>query len=145
MNQLELEAEMVSGGRDRAMNHINNNEDGGHGYNNPYAQAVYRRFVSPLGDLIQAYLAEVKRGVQASAKGMLRDFDPMVLSFITVRTLLGTVGTDDPRLANASASLGRLVYGEHLLSAFEGINPQLYYTLVNDFERRMTASERHRH
>lgn len=144
MNQLELEAEMVSGGRDRAMNHINNNEDGGHGYNNPYAQAVYRRFVSPLGDLIQAYLAEVKRGVQASAKGMLRDFDPMVLSFITVRTLLGTVGTDDPRLANASASLGRLVYGEHLLSAFEGINPQLYYTLVNDFERRMTASERHR-
>ena len=144
MNQLELEQEMVDGGRQRAMDHINNNEEAGRAHNNPYAQAVYRRFVVPLSELISTYLNEKKRGVQAGAKGLLRGFDPLVLSFITVRSVLDFMAYEDNRVTLAASNLGRTIYGEKLLTEFEEINSKLYYTLVNDFERRLTKSERHR-
>ena len=90
MNQLELEQTMVDGGRAKAVAHLRNNEESGRGYDNPYAQAVYRRYVVPMSEVIAGYVAEVKRGVQAAAKGLLREHDPLVLAFITVRAILGS-------------------------------------------------------
>lgn len=144
MNQLELEQMMVDGGRARAVAHLRNNEESGRGYDNPYAQAVYRRFVEPMAEVIGAYLGEVKRGVQAAAKGLLREHDPLVLSFITIRAILGSSQEERLTLVKLAENIGRTVYGETILAKFEEINPELYYTLVHDFERRMTKSERHR-
>lgn len=145
MNQSELEAQMVDGGRTRTIEHLKRNEDTGQAFNNPYAQAVYRRYVQPMAALLTAYVAERKRGVQAGAKALLREHDPLVLAFITVRHILGVVSTDERvTLARVAEAIGKTVYGESLLAQFEAINPELYYTLVHDFERRMTKSERHR-
>lgn len=144
MNQVELEQEMCDGGRARAIGMIRNNEEGGRAYNNPYAQAIYRRFVQPLADAISIYVAEKRRGVQATAKALLREHDPLVLSFITIRTILGMHCKAENKLGGAANTLGRSVYGEALLARFEQMNPALYYTLVRDFERRMTKDERHR-
>lgn len=145
LNQHELEQDMVSGGREKAMAHLQKNEDGGRAYDNPYAQAVYRRYVQPMASMLESYLAEVKRGVQASAKGLLREHDPLVLAFITIRHVLGVVSTAERvTLAKLAETIGKTVYGEAILAKFEAIEPKLYYTLVHDFERRMTKSERHR-
>lgn len=145
VTQVELERQMVSGGRDKVIGHLRRNEESGHGYDNPYAQAVYRRYVMPMAEILTEYLGEVKRGVQAQAKGKLREHDPLVLAFITVRTCLGSANMTDRMLFTTVAlQVGRLVYGETLLAKFESINPELYYTLVHDFERRMSKSERHR-
>lgn len=145
MDQVTLEQEMLDGGRERAIAGIKRNEDAGQGYNNPYAQAVYRRYVQPLADMLTAYLTTVSRGVHASGRELLRQHDPLVLSFITVRHALGVVNSDERvTLSKLAQTIGRTVYGETLLAAFEDINPELYFTLVNDFERRMTKDERHR-
>lgn len=144
MNQIELEEEMLDGGRKRALKHIENNEEAGQAYNNPYAQAVYRRFVQPLAELVEQYCTMTTRGPKARARMLIREMDPMVLAFITVRSILAGVADSENRLTALSTQLGRSVYGEHLLTVFADINPKLYYTLVNDFERRMTKSERHR-
>src|SRR6478736_1654734 len=109
MNQLELEQEMVDGGRDRARHHIERNEEQGRGHDNPYAQAVYRRYVQPLADLIQTFLSEVKRGVQSGVKPLLRDFEPLTLSYLTVRAILDSMVEEDNRLVRLSTSLGRTV------------------------------------
>lgn len=145
MNQQQLEKLMVDGGRERALGHIQRNEDKGQAYNNPYAQAVYRRYVIPMAEILTQYLGEAKRGVQAAAKGLLRDHDPYVLAFITVRQCLTTANESEQKtLASLAVDVGRTVYGETILAAFEDINPELYYTMVHDFERRMSKSERHR-
>lgn len=145
MDQYELEAEMLNGGRERAIANLRRNEDAGQAYNNPYAQAVYRRFVQPLAEMITAYVAEVRRGVHASGRELLRQHDPLVLAFITVRHTLGVVNEEERvTLTRLATVIGKTVYGETILAAFEGINPELYFTLVNDFERRMTKDERHR-
>lgn len=145
MNQIELEQEMVDGGRARALGHIKRNEDKGAGYNNPYAQAVYRRFIEPLAQLIETYINEQKGGgVLSRSKVLLKDFDPKLLAYITVRVILGEISYVDNRLTRMSMMIGSSVYSEKLLAEFEDINPELYYTLVHDFEKRLSKSERHR-
>lgn len=145
MNQIELEQEMLDGGRAKVLGAFQRNEEQGAAHNNPYAAAVYRRFVQPLADMIDAYCGEVKRGVMAVGKALLRPHDPMVLAFMTVRTVMDTTLQQKDNAPTAVARLlGQSIYGETLLAKFEQIEPELYYTLVNDFERRMTKSERHR-
>lgn len=145
MDQIALEREMIDGGRSSVIGHLRRNEDSGQAYNNPYAAAVYRRYILPMAEIITSHLAEVKRGVQAHSKGMLREHDPLVLAFITVRHCLGAVsGSERITFTSLAMAVGKTVYGESLLARFESINPELYYTLVHDFERRMTKSERHR-
>ena len=145
MDQIALEQEMVDGGRNQVIGHLRRNEDSGQAYNNPYAQAIYRRYVLPMAEILTEYLAEVKRGVQAQAKGLLREHDPLVLAFITVRHAIGAASQSERvTFASLAEQIGKTVYGETLLARFESINPELYYTLVHDFERRMSKSERHR-
>lgn len=145
MNQAELEQYMVDGGRAKVLGSFKRNEEAGTAHNNPYAAAVYRRFVLPLADVITSYVSEVRRGVQASGKALLRQHDPKVLALVTVRTLLDTTLQQTKNAPTAVAqNIGQTVYGEALLAKFEDVEPDLYYTLVNDFERRMTKSERHK-
>lgn len=143
MNQIELEQMMLDGGRARVLGHINRNEEAGAAHNNPYAHAIYRRFVQPLADLITTFTSEIKRGVQSRGKAELRAFEPEVLAYMTIRCAINSV-TEDTPLAALASELGKTVYGEKLLTQFEDINPELYYTLVHDFERRLTKSERHK-
>lgn len=143
--QAQLEQDMVDGGRAKVLGSFNRNEEAGAAHNNPYASAVYRRFVQPLADAITLYVGEVKRGVAASGKALLRKHDPMVLAFLTVRTLMDTSLQNKKNAPTAVARMiGQSIYGESLLEVFESVEPELYYTLVYDFERRMTKSERHR-
>ncbi len=145
MNQLELEQHMVDGGRAKVLGSLKRNEEAGAAHNNPYAAAVYRRFVQPLAEAISIYVGEVKRGVAASGKALMRQHDPMVLALVTVRTLLDTSMQQKKNAPTAVARMiGQTVYGEALLEKFEDVEPDLYYTLVRDFERRMTKSERHK-
>lgn len=145
MNQAEVEQLMVDGGRERALASFTRNEEKGTAHNNPYAAAVYRRFVIPLSLMIEAYTGEKKRGVAAAAKGLLRRIDSKAAAFLTVRACLdvGALDTDNPA-TSVARSIGQTIFGEVLLAAFEDIEPDLYFTLVRDFERRMTKSERHR-
>lgn len=145
MNQIEVEQLMIDGGRDRAYASFARNEEAGTAHNNPYAAAVYRRFVLPLSDAIKSYTGDTNRGVAAQAKRLLRRIDPTSAAFIAVRSCLdiAVLGTDNP-VTTVAREIGQTIYSEVLLEAFENIEPELYFTLVRDFERRLTKSERHR-
>jgi len=131
MNQADVEQLMVDGGRERALASFARNEEKGTAHNNPYASAVYRRFILPLGEMIKAYTEERKRGVAAASKGMLRRVDPVAAAFLTVRYCLdlGVLASNNPATASAR-SIGQTIYGEVLLQEFENIEPDLYFTLV---------------
>lgn len=145
MNQVELEQEMADGGRAKALSRFAINEEAHAAHSNPYAQALYRRSVVPMAEAIKLYLTTVTRGVAAKNKVLLRDEDPMVMAFIAVRGIMDACLADTAvPLGALSREIGNTVYGEVLLRHFEHINPELYFTLVKDFERRMTKSERHK-
>lgn len=163
LTQVELEKEMYAFGRARSERMMARNEEGGRANTNPYAQAIYRRFVLPLAELIREDIANKRPGRRKAHTVLLEPMDPEAVAYLAVRTTLNTMlnGADTVKarmesdredhgeFTSASARsvmtiVGRAVYHELLLSLFEAASPDLFYTLVNDLGRRMSKSERHR-
>jgi len=148
--QVELELEAYQFGKSRMMKSIQNNEEKGRAHNNPYAQAIFRRFVLPLATIIREDVEVRRVGRQQAHVVLLRPIEAEAAAFIAVRAaLVGLLaGKGDDVSDNAGRSVvtdvGRSVYHEYVLEHFAEIEPELFYHLVNDFERRMTRNERHR-
>ncbi len=156
LTQAQLEAEMYAFGQARTKRMMANNEEGGRANNNPYAAAVFRRFVLPLADIIREDVATMKPGRRKAHVALLKPLDPEGVAYLAVRNVLNEMmngqsvpGAEDGGPVQATArsvvqAIGKAVYHELMLSLFEHAEPDLFYTLVNDFGRRMSKSERHR-
>lgn len=143
LTQVELEHEMYAFGRHRTENMMQRNEEGGRADNNPYAKAIYRRFVLPLAEIIKEDLVVKRAGKRKAHAQLLAPMDPEAVAYLAVRRVLNSLMNGDECRAVTTA-VGKSVYHEHLLSLFELADPALFYTLVNDLGRRMSKSERHR-
>lgn len=157
LTQTDLELQMYAFGRSRAQRMMTSNEDGGRANNNPYAQAIYRRFVLPLSELIREDIDTKKPGRRKAHTILLEPMDAEAVAYLAVRNALnilmngdgkagdtGTIGTDAASARSVCTAVGKACYHELLLGLFEDAEPALFYTLVNDLGRRMSKSERHR-
>jgi DNA-directed RNA polymerase len=140
---------MYSGGVRRAEMSALRLEQTGKASENPYAKEVYRDFVLPVAAQITADVQAKGVGRRQAHVGLLADLDAEAVAFLAVRTTLNILMAHglDNAMCNArglSNGIGRSVYTELLLADFDKANPELYYTLARDFQRRMSKSERHR-
>jgi DNA-directed RNA polymerase len=155
LTQVELEEEMYAFGRARTERMMTRNEDGGRANNNPYASAIYRRFVLPLAEVIREDISAKKAGRRKAHTILLEPLDAEAVAYLAVRNTLNTLmfnrlsahSADEVQSSTArvvTSTVGKAVYHELLLKLFEDAAPDLFYTLVNDLGRRMSKSERHR-
>lgn len=148
--QVELELEAYQFGKARMVKTMSGNEEKGRAHNNPYAQAIYRRFVLPLAEIIREDIDAKRAGRRQAHVRLLKPIDAEAAAYIAVRSamiaLLAGKGNNAAEGAgrNVVAEVGRSVYHEYVLEHFSEIEPDLFYHLVNDFERRMSHNERHR-
>lgn len=135
------------------------NEEGGSASNNPYAKAIYKRFVLPLAEIIREDIKTKRAGRRKAHSVLLEPMDPEAVAYLAVRNTLNTMlngeasyameksrggGSVPARARTVTTTIGKAVYHELLLGLFEAASPELFYTLVNDLGRRMSKSERHR-
>jgi DNA-directed RNA polymerase len=153
LTQVELEQEMYAFGRHRSQRMMDRNEEGGRANNNPYAAAIYRRYVLPLAELIREDVQNKQPGRRKAHTILLEPMDPEAVAYLAVRNVLNTLmnGTDSDEgsfaavtARKAVTAVGKAVYHELMLGLFEQADPALFFTLVNDLGRRMSKSERHR-
>lgn len=156
---------MYAFGRGRTASRMYGNEEVGRANNNPYAQAIYRRFVLPLAGIIKEDTAGRMAGRRKAHSILLAPMDPEAVAYLAVRNVLNTLmngsaasvkstgsgsgSGDHGSFLEASArsvttAVGKAVFHELLLGLFEAADPALFYTLVNDLGRRMSKSERHK-
>jgi DNA-directed RNA polymerase len=145
MTQIELEQEMVDGGRERARKMFENNAEAGNAAANPYASAIFRRFVLPLAAMIREDMEAKAVGRRMAHVQLIEGMDYDAVAFIAVRNVLNTCMNGSDRGGRGVVQeVGKAVHSEYCLTVFSTAEPALYYTLVNDFDRKMTKSERHR-
>lgn len=144
--QAELELEAYHFGRNRMQAAMDGNEEKGRAHNNPYAQAIYRRFVLPLAEIVKEDLEARRVGRRQAHVRLLAPIDSEAVAFIAVRTALTELlsANDDDTGRSIVTAVGKSIYHEYMLEHFADIEPDLFYTLVNDLERRMSNNERHR-
>lgn len=159
LTQEQLEKEMAAFGKARAERMMGRNEDAGSADNNPYAKAIYNRYVMPLAAIIKADCGTKRPGRNQAHVTLLEPMDPEAVAFLAVRAVLNELlvgfktkhngdgdesGVVDVSGREVMTLIGKVVYHELMLSMFSEEAPELFYTLVNDLGRRMSKSERHR-
>lgn len=150
-SQAELEQALRLQGKDRARNLIQRNEREGRADANQYAQPLYRRFVLPLKEIVEREVRDGvgKAGRRAAHVSLIAPLDSMASAFIAVRTALVSLSSServDEMTARVLAStIGNSLYRELVLSVFEDIEPNLFYEVTQDLDRRHSRSQRHRY
>ena len=147
--QVELELDAYSFGKERMRKSIEGNEQKDRAHSNPYAQAIYRRFVLPLASRIREDLrtATTVPGRRKAHVVLLSGLDVEACAFVAVRAALTCLlGQTDRQVGGREIvkAVGGDVYHEHLLTQFADAEPTLFYHLVNDLDRRLSSNERHR-
>lgn len=136
---------MVDGGRSRMAAMMQRNEGQGGAVNNPYASAVFRRFVLPMAAMIEADITQPKPGRSQAHVVLLKGLDPQAVAYLAVRHALNILMQEsDVSARRVALAVGKAAYNELLLSLFEIEEPDLFYTLANDLDRRMSKDERYR-
>lgn len=145
LTQEQLEKEMVDGGRSRMAAMMQRNEGQGGATNNPYASAVFRRYVLPMAAMIEDDMVAKRPGPRQAHVALLKQMDPQVVAYLATRTVLNSLmEMVDLPARSVILNVGKAVYSELLLRVFEEVEPDLFYTLVNDLDKRMSKNERYR-
>ncbi|WP_321875699.1 DNA-directed RNA polymerase [Burkholderia cenocepacia] len=141
-----MERETREAGMARAVAMMDKREKEGHADTNPYAAAVYRRWLLPLADVIEADVQSTgKAGRRAAHVALLKPLDPRAVAHIAVRSVLVEILQSGPgSVRNVARLIGRSVYGELVLATFEHLQPEIYWTLINNLEKRRSSAGNHR-
>lgn len=144
MNQIELELMAYGHGRERAKSIIERSAEKGRASSNPYAQPIFRRFIQPLGEVMLSDRQEKGPGRRKAHLVLMDGMDPETVAYIAVRVVLNNVLSGETSAQAVTREVGKAVYHEYCLKLFEAAEPDLFYTITQDFERKLSKSERHR-
>lgn len=145
-SQRALELELSVAGRARAMRIMKANEEKGRASSNAYASPIYRRFVAPLAEEIEAALNSPLAGRKKAHVEYLRPTEPAVAAYIAVRgVLVNLLEGSRPNMGKELCStIGGLVQAEQAIRQLEGIDPDRAFYLQQELRRRQSVSVRHR-
>lgn len=148
LTQEEVEKTMYLGGIKRATEAMHKAEENGEAARNPYAATLYRDYVLPLASLITDDVTSTIPGRLRGHAALLAPLDPSAVALLTVRGIINCLvyqAEKGARTMRQTASyIGASVHQELVLAQIEGLNPELYHTLANDFNRRRSKNVRHR-
>ena len=144
-SQVEVEQLMYHGGIERAVASITRAETTGQANTTPYAKEIMDTYVLPLAALIQKELDAKRAGKMRAHAQLLCELDIEAVAALSVRSVLNTL-MQSPKagLRTLANHIGTTIHHELVLTTFEESCPDLYHTLVHDFQRRLSKNERHR-
>lgn len=136
---------MYTGGVNRAEGSMSRAEKKGRAITNPYAKEILDEYVLPLAAAIRTELDTKRAGRRIAHVALLHGLDVDAVAFLAVRTALNDIlvkgHSQHRRLGYA---IGKTVHSELVLAQIEDHFPDLFYTLTQDFGRRLSKDERHR-
>lgn len=145
LTQAEVESRMYYGGINRAEAMMSRAEEKGRAVNNPYAKELLDEYVLPLAKALNTELSQTRVGVRAAHAALLGALDPEACAALTIRTTINEIlKNQNTGLRHVAARVGRAIHCELVLDQIADFAPDLYYTLDQDFNRRLSKDERHR-
>jgi DNA-directed RNA polymerase len=138
--QLRLESEMTQRGMDRYMKAVTEAKQSGTEDTLSASQTLIKHRTAELATAIRDWLAETAAG-RASKRNIafkyLRDFDPTVVSFITLKKLLGRVSTPVV-VQRAARELGTAIEDEIRLADVRAKERKAYDSIVKGAKLRVS-------
>ena len=144
--QLAWEQKYRDRGRIKVEQTLRKAEEKGRVIDSPIGSGVLREYVLSLSQRIAQDITEDlgKPGRSKAYAPLLRDLDPDAVALLTISTAVNLLVQDNQKMTTLAYNIGKVIYGELVLSVFRDINEELYETMVNDLSRKMSKDLRHR-
>lgn len=142
--QLAREAAMLEKGRARAQTQIDKALQGGRAAETPAGVALAKRAVAPLSQALREFLDVAfsgKAGRRHAAATLLKDVDPDLAAFLTVKVGLSKAA-QKATLKNTAISIGNALAEELLAAEFEKKEEALYKAVIRNAQIRGMSSPR---
>lgn len=144
LTQAEIEDRMFYGGVKRIERMMENAEAKGRAVTNPYAAEILNDYVLPLSQAIKNELNMARPGIRHAHAVLLGALDADAVAGLAVRHVLNSVLSGQSDMRQIASGIGRTIHSELVLDQIAEKVPDLYHTLVHDFNRRLSKDERHR-
>ena len=142
--QLNLERRMVASGVHRYIRTVESAEENGRVADTKYAQRLLQSFLDPVAQAISDYNADLRPGVSAKYRALLRKTDSHKVAYFGLRAVLNHFTKEEP-LASLGIKIGTMIEDELRFSKFSVEHGDYYRTIIQDFKRKGTKSYRHMH
>ncbi len=145
--QAELEAYCAEQGLQRLLAECEDAEAKGRASGSFYAKQLLERYVKRTIELIQTEMSTSKAGTAKAHVALVRVFDPAVLAYLAVSQTLNMALQNSGDYLGASVLrtvIGRAIYNELFCTTFNDAEPDLFYTICNDLNKRQSKSSQHR-
>lgn len=152
LSQSQRELDKLAAGREKLLGSIITAERKGKTQGVPYMQLLYRRYLEPLAECIDATSQAGGRGNAAVQYGkfaaMIGCMDSKLVSLRAIQTCItalaeaGALDAPQPVGRRVADEIGRAVYREYLAQNFRDLSPPLFNSIVREFDKHMTSDER---
>src|SRR5262249_36905669 len=142
--QIDREDAMKTLGKARAQKGFAKAVDQGRAAETPAGVQLAKRAIKPLSDAIRAFVAAAyagKRGRKHIAAKLIKDVDPDLAAYLTVRVSLGKAALRHT-LRSAAAAVADQLEMELLAERMEGANSALYRAVMRNAQARGLAPDR---
>lgn len=149
LSQHDVEMRMYHGGINRAEAMMEKAEEQGRAHQNPYAKELFNEYVLPIAAALKVEVEHGRVGRRAAHVALLHGLDLDAVAYLTVRTAIGCLigqlrSSDGHQHRKLAYEIGRQIHCELVLLQIEEFAPGMYFTLANDFQRKLSKDERHR-
>lgn len=113
----------------------------------PLGTGVLRRYLLWMSARIAKDITEDlgKAGRCKAYSPLLHALDSDAVALIAISTMIGmAVNSDRAQLSTVAFDVGKNIYGELVLASFRDMNANLYETLTQDLQRKMSRDLRHK-
>lgn len=143
--QVNLELEMVQRGAEKYRTKVAEARDKMEMTSVPAFQRRMDEMVLAMARYLKAWLTKVKqtRGASPLAYRQVKDMDPNVVCFITIRTLLDVITLGNPGLTSMGRKIGTEIEYQARMEAWRSKAPDVFYGVQNE-QRHATALHRRR-
>lgn len=145
--QLEFEAAQRVSGQVKMAAQLNRAKEDGRVTDTPLGTGVLRRYLMWMSSRISKDITEDlgKAGRSKAYSPLLHALDPDAVALISISTMLGMVANSEKsQLSTVAFEVGKNVYGELALASFRDMKPDLYETLTQDLQKKMSRDLRHK-
>lgn len=156
--QEQLENESAENGLAKLLSECQQAESAGRASGSFYAKQILEKYVSRMKDAMALEMADAfsgKPGRYAAHIALMKQtrLEPGLVAYLSVAQTLNCVmegnafsDSGSPNIATAllRRNIGTAIYNEHFCRSFDDANPDLFFTLTNDLNRRQSKSAQHR-
>jgi len=134
-DQLELERDMFSSGKDKYRKEVQKAREGGREAETSYGARLVSQYIEAIAEVLDEKKRDVHRGKRAVALALTEDCDADAMALISLRIVINSIGKT-PNMVRVATLIGTAIEDDIRFARFKDAQPFEMQSLLEGFKTR---------